>query len=77
MIGFDMNRPILPHAPPPPLLAGSDGQTALANPQAVSNKANDCCAYKILPGYFNHDKFNSCFTASAFRLKAFLLKALR
>jgi hypothetical protein len=45
----------------------ADEQAALADPQATGKKANDCgtSSYNILTGNFNHDKFNSCFTASA------------
>merc|ERR1712070_61666 len=45
----------------------ADEQTALADPQVVGKKANDCgtSSYNIHTGNFNHDKFNSCFTASA------------
>merc|ERR1740130_2230293 len=44
-----------------------DEQTALADPQSTGKKANDCgtSSYNILTGKFNHDKFNSCFSASA------------
>ena len=44
----------------------SDEQTALADPQTVGEKANTCgtSSYNILTGNFNHDKFNSCFSAS-------------
>merc|ERR1711862_816008 len=42
-------------------------QSALADPQVTGKKANDCgtSSYNVLTGKFNHDKFNSCFTASA------------
>jgi hypothetical protein len=45
----------------------ADEQAALADPQVVGKKANDCgtSSYNILTGNFNHDKFNSCFSASA------------
>merc|ERR1711943_90436 len=44
----------------------ADEQAALADPQVVGKKANDCgtTAYNIITGKFDHDKFNSCFTAS-------------
>jgi len=44
-----------------------DEQTALADPEVTGKKANDCgtSSYNILTGKFNHDKFNSCFSASA------------
>jgi len=44
----------------------SDEQTALADPQNVGTKANTCgtSSYNILTGKFNHDKFNTCFSAS-------------
>jgi len=44
----------------------ADEQAALADPQVVGTKANDCgtTAYNIITGKFDHDKFNSCFTAS-------------
>merc|ERR1712100_767175 len=45
----------------------ADEQAALADPQVTGKKANDCgtSSYNVLTGNFNHDKFNSCFTASA------------
>jgi len=44
----------------------SDEQSALGDPQNVGKKANDCgtSSYNIFTGKFNHDKFNSCFSAS-------------
>merc|ERR1712070_564480 len=44
----------------------ADDQAALADPEVVGQKANDCgtSSYNILTGNFNHDKFNTCFTAS-------------
>merc|ERR1719446_822618 len=44
-----------------------DEQAKLADGNVVGKKANDCGhkAYDILKGKFDHDKFNSCFTASA------------
>jgi hypothetical protein len=44
----------------------ADEQAALQDPQVVGKKANDCgtTAYNIITGKFDHDKFNSCFTAS-------------
>merc|ERR1711935_1109374 len=44
----------------------SDEQGKLSDPQTVGEKANTCgtSSYNILTGKFNHDKFNSCFTAS-------------
>ena len=44
----------------------SDEQTALADPKTVGDQANTCgtSSYNILTGNFNHDKFNSCFTAA-------------
>merc|ERR1712071_155675 len=41
-------------------------QGKLADPQTVGEKANTCgtSSFNILTGKFNHDKFNSCFTAS-------------
>merc|ERR1712080_566751 len=45
----------------------ADEQAALADPAVTGKKANDCgtSSYNVLTGNFNHDKFNSCFTASA------------
>merc|ERR1712070_982325 len=44
----------------------ADEQAALQDPQVVGDKANTCgtTAYNIITGKFDHDKFNSCFTAS-------------
>merc|ERR1711998_623396 len=44
----------------------SDEQSALADPQVVGDKANACgtTAFNIITGKFDHDKFNSCFSAS-------------
>merc|ERR1711957_672433 len=44
----------------------SDEQVKLSDPQTVGEKANTCGtkSYNILTGKFNHDKFNTCFTAS-------------
>merc|ERR1712025_1461159 len=44
----------------------ADEQTALADPQTVGDSANNCgtTAYNIITGKFDHDKFNSCFTAA-------------
>jgi len=43
-----------------------DEQSVLGDPQNVGKKANDCgtSSYNIFTGKFNHDKFNSCFSAS-------------
>jgi hypothetical protein len=45
----------------------ADDQGQLQDPATVGKKANDCGtgSYNILTGNFNHDKFNSCFSASA------------
>jgi len=45
----------------------ADEQAALADPQVTGKKANDCgtSSYNVLTGNFNHDKFNTCFSASA------------
>merc|ERR1711862_887098 len=42
-------------------------QSALADPATTGQKANDCGtkAFNVITGKFDHDKFNSCFTASA------------
>merc|ERR1712048_958586 len=44
----------------------ADEQAALQDPQVVGEKANTCgtTAYNIITGKFDHDEFNSCFTAS-------------
>merc|ERR1711881_460354 len=44
----------------------ADEQSALADPQVTGKKANDCgtTAFNVITGKFDHDKFNSCFTAS-------------
>merc|ERR1712100_437635 len=44
----------------------ADEQAALADPEVVGDKANSCgtTAYNVITGKFDHDKFNSCFTAS-------------
>merc|ERR1712167_214323 len=44
----------------------ADEQTALADPKTVGDKANTCgtTAYNIITGKFDHDKFNTCFTAA-------------
>merc|ERR1711967_220215 len=44
----------------------ADEQTALADPQNVGSKANDCgtSSYNIFTGNFNHGKFNDCFSSS-------------
>merc|ERR1719446_1420080 len=45
----------------------ADEQAALKDPQTTGQKANDCGtkAYNVITGKFDHDKFNTCFTASA------------
>merc|ERR1712054_462045 len=45
----------------------ADEQAALGDPSTTGQKANDCGtqAFNIITGKFDHDKFNSCFTASA------------
>merc|ERR1711908_265987 len=45
----------------------ADEQAALADPATTGQKANDCgtTAFNIITGQFDHDKFNTCFTASA------------
>merc|ERR1712167_278014 len=44
----------------------ADEQAALADPQVTGQKANDCgvTAFNIVTGKFDHDKFNTCFTAA-------------
>merc|ERR1711991_880378 len=44
----------------------SDEQGKLADSATVGKSASDCGmkAYNVLTGSFNHDKFNSCFTAA-------------
>merc|ERR1712072_749090 len=44
----------------------ADEQAALAYPKTVGDKANSCgtTAYNIITGKFDHDKFNTCFTAA-------------
>merc|ERR1712139_86027 len=43
-----------------------DEQTALADPQVTGKKAADCgiTAFNVITGKFDHDKFNTCFTAA-------------
>merc|ERR1712039_311887 len=45
----------------------ADDQKKLTDPNVVGKKAGDCgkTSYNVFTGKFNHDKFNSCLTASA------------
>jgi hypothetical protein len=45
----------------------ADDQKALMDPNVIGKKAADCgsTSYNPFTGKFNHDKFNSCLTASA------------
>jgi hypothetical protein len=50
-----------------PGACSADDQKALLDPNVIGKKAGDCGkqSYNIITGEFNHDKFNSCLTASA------------